>query len=103
MKTININQPIMDFSGKTPVAIINNVPMTIRDCLMNAVGAYQAPDGKKAIEAHALGLKICACTEGDLTLEDAEHKFLGEIVKANPARMPVITYAPVVSLVNGEL
>jgi len=100
MKKINVLAEIKDFKGN-PVAITPEGPLTVKEALLNQLGSYRPQgdsQGKKAIQAVAIGQKVYEHKEGVFECEDSEFAVIKETLAQ--AAYPAIVMARVWEAVN---
>jgi len=82
MVTIQLSKPICNFAGKPiPVSPTDPRAFTIKDILLHYLGVHVSVDKKQVFENLALGLRIQACTDPDITIENSEYLILQEVTK----------------------
>jgi len=88
---MNIGNLICDFAGNP---LPNN--LTVKDCLLNLVGAMQSKTGKEAIQLNVLGQKIYAAN-GIVDLTEEEKKFVEMAIDQNAPKYVALVLGQVAS------
>lgn len=91
MKKLQIGGLITSFNGK-PLVSPDGQAVTVKECMISALGMHVSKDPKEAIEAMAVGLKVYDAVE-EIDLEDAEYSLLKRICSINPCNHTLFVYS----------
>ena len=75
MKTLALDNALKNFDGKEILDAATGQALTLREVLLQHVGGYRAADGKSAVMAYRIGLRIYEAG-ASLEIEDAEFDLL---------------------------